>query len=76
MFFDKSTSSGHKNPVWLCTIVSLGPPESKAMTGHDRNIASIGTIPKCSFSGVYMTASLELINNGLSSDEHERKNVT
>uniref|UniRef100_A0A183JHA9 Secreted protein n=1 Tax=Schistosoma curassoni TaxID=6186 RepID=A0A183JHA9_9TREM len=42
----------HRNPVEPCKTVSLGPPESNAITARDNDIASIGTIPKCSLSGV------------------------
>jgi len=36
--------------------VSNGPPLATAITGRRQYIASSGTIPKCSFDGVYKTA--------------------
>jgi len=42
----------NKNPVFSCSIDSVGPPLLQAITGFFIYIASIGTIPKCSFSGV------------------------
>ena len=38
-----------------CATLSFGPPLSHATTGFPAAIASRGTIPKCSFAGVYST---------------------
>ena len=46
----------HRKPVTPCCTLSLGPPVSQAMTGLPDAMASKGTIPKCSFWGVYTTA--------------------
>ena len=41
----------------LCGFtVSRGPPLLTAMTGRPAAMASRGTMPKCSFAGVYTTA--------------------
>jgi len=40
-------------------MLSVGPPELHARTGKPQAIASIGTIPKCSFSGVYSRARVD-----------------
>jgi len=40
-------------------ILSVGPPELQAKTGSPHAIASMGTIPKCSFVGVYRRASVD-----------------
>lgn len=45
-------SAFNKYPVFVSTIDSVGPPELHASTIQPQYIASTGTIPKCSFSGV------------------------
>lgn len=54
---EESTSGvgSQRMPVIPSTILSTGPPLLQAMTGFPAAIASSGTIPKCSFSGVYIT---------------------
>ena len=53
----KASGDGlHKKPVTPCCTLSLGPPLSQAMTGLPDAMASKGTMPKCSFCGVYSTA--------------------
>jgi len=42
-----------RKPVAPCMIVSIGPPLLHATTGFWYCIASSGTMPKCSLSGVY-----------------------
>jgi len=37
-------------------MLSVGPPLEQAITGLFMYIPSTGTIPKCSFSGVYSNA--------------------
>lgn len=49
-------SGGHSMPVLPCTTLSRGPPLLHATTGRPDAIASSGTMPKCSFWGVYSTA--------------------
>ena len=53
----KASGDGlHKKPVTPCCTLSVGPPLSQAMTGLPDAMASKGTMPKCSFCGVYSTA--------------------
>lgn len=53
----KASGDGlHRKPVISCRTLSVGPPLSQAMTGLPDAIASKGTMPKCSFCGVYSTA--------------------
>lgn len=47
-------ATSRSQPVSPSTTVSVGPPSFAARTGTPANIASSGTIPKCSFRGVYM----------------------
>ena len=47
--------ASHKKPVTPFATLSFGPPLSHAITGFPAAIASKGTIPKCSFEGVYNT---------------------
>ena len=44
-----------RKPVIPCMTVSIGPPLLHAMTGFWYCMASSGTMPKCSLSGVYKT---------------------
>mmetsp|Transcript_19577 Transcript_19577/g.40392 ORF Transcript_19577/g.40392 Transcript_19577/m.40392 type:complete len:219 (+) Transcript_19577:279-935(+) len=44
-----------RKPVSPSLTVSSGPPEATARTGVPAYMASMGTIPKCSRSGVYTT---------------------
>ena len=46
----------HSQPVPPLTTLSSGPPLLQAMTGRPDAMASSGTMPKCSFWGVYSTA--------------------
>jgi len=56
-----STSvGGQSHPVLPSTTVSRGPPVLAANTGTPANMASRGTIPKCSFEGVYMSSLADL----------------
>ena len=66
----------HKKPVWLWRIVSSGPPLATATTGVPQYMDSIGTIPKCSRSGVYNTAVAVRINEARSLFEIEVRNMT
>ena len=45
-------SASNKNPVTPSYNDSVGPPELHARGMHPQYIASTGTMPKCSFSGV------------------------
>ena len=47
-----------KKPVQPFSIDSSGPPELQAITTQPRYIASTGTMPKCSFSGVQRSISV------------------
>ena len=57
-------------------ILSTGPPELQASTGLPANIASSGTIPKCSFSGVYNTQVQLASSSPFSCELTDGKNVT
>ena len=50
-------------------MLSVGPPLLHAITTFSRYIASMGTIPKCSFEGVYRTAYAFFSKNALSISE-------
>lgn len=58
-----SASGGRSQPVrssgGASTTLSVGPPELHARTGRPQTIASTGPMPKCSFVGVYSSASVE-----------------
>ena len=43
----------------LSTMLSVGQPLLHASTGSTNDMASTGTIPKCSFAGVYCNASVD-----------------
>jgi hypothetical protein len=56
----RMSSGGHNRPVpsgcERSMTVSVGPPELTAKTGRPHAMDSRGTIPKCSFDGVYSNA--------------------
>ena len=70
-----SSFGGLKNPVLPLSIDSSGPPELHATTMHPMYIASTGTIPKCSFSGVYRRISVFDNSSSLSSFDIDFKNT-
>ena len=49
---------GIKRPVFWSRTVSSGPPEAIAITAVPQDMASKGTIPKCSPIGVYKLTSV------------------
>ena len=77
IYFPQISGSGlSRNPVFLCSTDSSGPPESQAMTMHPIYIASTGTIPKCSFSGVYNKMLVFSRSSSLWSFEIDLRNTT
>mmetsp|Transcript_49421 Transcript_49421/g.119888 ORF Transcript_49421/g.119888 Transcript_49421/m.119888 type:complete len:263 (-) Transcript_49421:888-1676(-) len=75
-----------RNPVLVFSLallsrppsmtVSIGPPELTAKTGVPANIASNGTMPKCSLSGVYTTHNDVWNNVARSTSEISNRNST
>lgn len=63
-----SGSGAQTNPVIPSIIVSTGPPLLHATTGFPAAMASKGTMPKCSFTGVYKTQEQREINIAFSSE--------
>ena len=63
-----SGSGAQTNPVIPSIIVSTGPPLLHATTGFRAAMASKGTMPKCSFTGVYKTQEQREINIAFSSE--------
>lgn len=51
--------------MWYVCYYTLGPPLLHAITGASLYMASTGTIPKCSLSGVYSTAKQFLKSQAL-----------
>jgi hypothetical protein len=71
-----STVGSHRYPVRPSTTLSNGPPLLTAITGLQPAIASMGTMPKCSFEGVYSTALAARSRYPFCASENERMNVT
>jgi len=74
-----ANSSGigaHRIPVTPSIMLSIGPPLLHAKTGLPTAIASNGTIPKCSSSGVYSTHKHFASKSRFSSELIDGKNTT
>lgn len=56
-------------------MVSSGPPLLTAITGNFMNMASMGTIPKCSLLGVYNKHVEFFSRKTFSSSLNEHKNT-